>query len=114
MYLFHHRAVINEWRFSASKKRETYAKMALDNVMDVRGAVLVELEMVSRAFLWAIKIEQGSAGKRVVNEMKIPKIMTATSTEQRTPSSYAFLKRPFLRWRSGGPRINMVVAKIAK
>lgn len=26
-----------------------------------------------------------------------PKMMTATSTEQRTPSSYAFLKRPFLR-----------------
>jgi hypothetical protein len=27
--------------------------------------------------------------------------MTATSTEQRTPSSYAFLNRPFLRWKGG-------------
>jgi len=35
--------------------------------------------------------------------------MTATSTEQRTPSSYAFLKSPFLRW----PEINMLCTKIA-
>lgn len=32
----------------------------------------------------------------------LPKMITATSTEQRTPNSYAFLKRPFLRWMGGG------------
>lgn len=37
-----------------------------------------------------------AVGKRA--EKHSPKMMTATSTEQRTPSSYAFLKRPFLRW----------------
>ena len=30
-----------------------------------------------------------------------PKMMTATSTEQRTPSSYAFLKSPFFRCNQG-------------
>ena len=31
-----------------------------------------------------------------------PKMMTVTSTEHRTPSSYAFLKRPFLRCKREG------------
>ena len=63
----------------------------------------MKLEFVSRAFLYIkIKIEP----KRLfsVDDMglrrerkDVPKIITATSTEQRTPSSYAFLKRPFLR-----------------
>jgi hypothetical protein len=68
------------------EKREAYTKMALDNVMDVRRGVLVELEVVTRAFLWTIKIELGSGMSRR-KWWFIPKIMTATSTEQRTPSS---------------------------
>jgi hypothetical protein len=39
----------------------TYAKMALDYVVYVGRTVLVELEVVARAFLWTIKIELGSA-----------------------------------------------------
>jgi hypothetical protein len=31
-----------------------------------------------------------------------PKTMTAISTEHKTPSSYAFLNRPFLRWSRSG------------
>jgi len=37
----------------------------------------------------------GKEGKR--KRGSIPNIMTATSTEHKTPSSYAFLKRPVLR-----------------
>jgi hypothetical protein len=33
--------------------------------------------------------------------MGLPKMITATSTEQSTPNSYAFLKSPFLRWMGG-------------
>lgn len=42
-----------------------------------------------------------SAQRRIQRaRLNAPKIMTATSTLHRTPSSYAFLKRPFLRYSS--------------
>ena len=44
-----------------------------------------------------------------------PKMMTATSTEQRTESSYAFLKSPPLRFRKVlGTRLAVVARRAAR
>ena len=41
----------------------TYVGMSLYNVVDVGGAVLVKLDMVTWSFLWLmIKIDSGSLG----------------------------------------------------
>lgn len=71
----------------SGRREGTDANMALDDVVYVGRTVLVQLEMVSRTFLCAIKIELGSARRARGGEWGVPKIMTATSTEQRTPSS---------------------------
>jgi hypothetical protein len=69
----------------------------LDESIDVGRAVLEKLVWMTRFALWEgmgvrIKIEETKREKG-----RVPNIMTATSTEHRTPSSYAFLKRPVLR-----------------
>ena len=47
--------------------------------------------------LFLRKIQKNRKKRRA--DAHAPKMTTVTSTEHRTPSSYAFLKRPFLRWR---------------
>ena len=74
---------------------KSHPNLTLNKGVYIGGTILKELVWVTVFVLWGIKIEL-SVGKRN-EERGEPKMMTATSTEHNTPSSYAFLKRPVLR-----------------
>jgi hypothetical protein len=74
--------------------REKYPKLALDDLMDIGRSVLVEpdITIIAVSFLY-----KENKNRTRIEETDLPKTMTATSTEQSTPSSYAFLNKPLLR-----------------
>jgi hypothetical protein len=73
----------------------SYPGMTLDDAVDVGRGILIELHLVAMTLFWIWDKNRTDA---TGTGRSSPKMITATSTEHRTPSSYAFLNRPFFRW----------------